>query len=481
VHPLQYSKLPYVPEDLVPIARVSNTILAIGVPTSLKIGSLAEFVKYARAEPGKLNAAVVAGITEFTFDYFLKTAGLSIAKVPYRDVVQAATDLSEGRLQVMMSSYAILQPRVQAGSVRALAVNGHERASILPDIPTARESGFPALEVEGLVGLLGPRGISNELRRRIGADVAAVAGDPTIAERLAGTAQVANPGGPAEFAAAIDQLRGQVLEAHQPHHGADFLLLVLAESHDQREGGGLQPLHRRAVGVDDGAVPVGNDFAAARIGLARTPRNIAQRRLDRRPKLILIGRELEPLPDAGDLGAVEHRIAGARRDRRMGRRDRPLGRRRRGGFRAFGPRRRRGGLVRISERLGGNPVVGRGQLRRQRGTRRRRGRRIGTRRPGGRRMGGSWLSRGRIGGSRIEHQVGDLRRFGARQDISGGRGGRGIDCGGRRRRRHAAGSNSAGSHLARNIAWEPLRHNLGGRKLRGPDRVRTKAGQHTGS
>jgi tripartite-type tricarboxylate transporter receptor subunit TctC len=210
VHPLQYSKLPYVPEDLVPIARVSNTILAIGVPTSLKIGSLAEFVKYARAEPGKLNAAVVAGITEFTFDYFLKTAGLSIAKVPYRDVVQAATDLSEGRLQVMMSSYAILQPRVQAGSVRALAVNGHERASILPDIPTARESGFPALEVEGLVGLLGPRGISNELRRRIGADVAAVAGDPTIAERLAGTAQVANPGGPAEFAAAIDQQRAQI-------------------------------------------------------------------------------------------------------------------------------------------------------------------------------------------------------------------------------------------------------------------------------
>ena len=118
VHPLQYSKLPYVPEDLVPIARVSNTILAIAVPTSLNIGSLAEFVKYARAEPGKLNAAVVSGITEFTFDYFVKTAGLSIAKVPYRDIVQAATDLSEGRLQVMMSSYAILQPLVQAGRVQ---------------------------------------------------------------------------------------------------------------------------------------------------------------------------------------------------------------------------------------------------------------------------------------------------------------------------------------------------------------------------
>src|ERR1700693_4258790 len=144
VHPLQYAKLSYVPEDLVPIARVSNTIIAIGVPASLKIGTLAEFAKLARAESGKLNAAVVSGITEFTFDYFLKTAGLSIAKVPYRDIVQAATDLSEGRLQVMMSSYAILQPLVQAGRLKVLAVNGHERTKILPDVPTANESGFPA-------------------------------------------------------------------------------------------------------------------------------------------------------------------------------------------------------------------------------------------------------------------------------------------------------------------------------------------------
>jgi tripartite-type tricarboxylate transporter receptor subunit TctC len=210
VHPLQYEKLPYVPEDLVPIARVSNTIIAMGVPAALKIGNLADFTKLARAQAGKLNAAVVSGITEFTFDYYVKTSGLSIAKVPYRDIVQGATDLSEGRLQVMMSSYAILQPHALAGRVKVVAVNGHERTAILPDIATANESGFPALEVEGLVGLFGPRGISNELRARIGADVVAVAGDPTIAERLAGTAQVPNPGGPAEFAAAIDRQRAQI-------------------------------------------------------------------------------------------------------------------------------------------------------------------------------------------------------------------------------------------------------------------------------
>jgi tripartite-type tricarboxylate transporter receptor subunit TctC len=210
VHPLQYEKLPYVPADLVPIARVSNTVIAVGVPASLNIGSLADFVKLARRDGGKLNAAVVSGITEFTFDYFLKTASLDIAKVPYRDIVQGATDLSEGRVQVMMSSYAIMQPHAQAGRVRVIAVTGHQRASILPDIPTATESGFPALEVEGLTGLFGPRSMSDALRTRIAADVVAVARDPTIAERLAGTAQVPNPGGPSEFAAAIEQQRAQI-------------------------------------------------------------------------------------------------------------------------------------------------------------------------------------------------------------------------------------------------------------------------------
>jgi tripartite-type tricarboxylate transporter receptor subunit TctC len=210
VHPLQYDKLPYVPADLVPIARVSNTVIAVGVPASLNIGSVAELVKLARRDGAKFNAAVVSGITEFTFDYFLKTAGLDIAKVPYRDIVQGATDLSEGRVQVMMSSYAIMQPHAQAGRVRVIAVTSHQRASILPDIPTAAESGFPALEVEGLTGLFGPRSMSEALRTRIAADVVAVARDPAIGERLAGTAQVPNPGGPAEFAAAIELQRTQI-------------------------------------------------------------------------------------------------------------------------------------------------------------------------------------------------------------------------------------------------------------------------------
>jgi tripartite-type tricarboxylate transporter receptor subunit TctC len=210
VHPFQYEKLPYAPADLVPIARLSNTILAVGVPASMNIGTLAEFVARTRAQAGKFNAAVVPGITEFTFDYFVKTAGLELQKVPYRDIVQAATDVGEGRLQIYMASYAILQPQAQAGRIKTLVVTGRQRAPILPEIPTAIEQGFPALEVEGLVGLFGPRGMASELREKIGADIKAVAADPDIATRLAGTAQVPNPGGPAEFAASVDAQRAKI-------------------------------------------------------------------------------------------------------------------------------------------------------------------------------------------------------------------------------------------------------------------------------
>jgi tripartite-type tricarboxylate transporter receptor subunit TctC len=210
VHPYQYEKLPYTPADLVPIARVSNTIIAVGVPQSMNIGSLADFVARARAEPGKLNAAVVPGITEFTFDYFVHTAELKLQKVPYRDIVQAATDVGEGRIQIYMSSYAILQPQAQAGRIKTLVVAGHERAPILPDVPTAIEAGFPSLEVEGLVGLFGIKRLSPQLREQIGADVVAVTKDPAVSERLSATAQIVNPGGATEFATSVEAQRARI-------------------------------------------------------------------------------------------------------------------------------------------------------------------------------------------------------------------------------------------------------------------------------
>src|SRR5882757_2025617 len=93
---------------LVPLARVSSTIIAVSVPTALNINSLDELVALARKEPGKLNLAPTPGTTEITFDNFLKTANITMTKIPYSDVTKALTDLSENRVQVMVAGIAIV-------------------------------------------------------------------------------------------------------------------------------------------------------------------------------------------------------------------------------------------------------------------------------------------------------------------------------------------------------------------------------------
>jgi tripartite-type tricarboxylate transporter receptor subunit TctC len=128
VHPYLYQKLSYNPDDLLPIASFSATVLSVGVPTSLGVSDLADFVKHARAETGKLNSAAVPGITELAFDYFAVKAGLTFTKVPYRDIVQAVNDLAEGRLQVYSSSYAIQRPQREAGRIKVLAQTRAEPA-----------------------------------------------------------------------------------------------------------------------------------------------------------------------------------------------------------------------------------------------------------------------------------------------------------------------------------------------------------------
>jgi tripartite-type tricarboxylate transporter receptor subunit TctC len=212
VHPYQYKKLPYDPADLLPVARFSSTILGTAVPASMKVATLADFVERARAEPGKFNSAAVPGITELAFDYFAYNAKITTTKVPYKDIVQAVNDLAEDRLQIYSSSYAILRPLREAGRITVLAQMGRERAPSLPEIPTGIEAGYPALEMDGNVGLFASKALSAELRERIGADVVAASDDKEIDDKLNATAQTPSRGGAQEFAASIARQRAQIAE-----------------------------------------------------------------------------------------------------------------------------------------------------------------------------------------------------------------------------------------------------------------------------
>jgi tripartite-type tricarboxylate transporter receptor subunit TctC len=210
-HPFLYDNLPYKPRDLQPIVRMSNTVVAISVPTALNISSLKALFDLARRDPGSLNWAGVTGALDFLLEGFLKGEGLDIKKVPYRNPVEAVNDLSENRVQLYEGALAIVRPHLQSGKIKVLAVTNTTRSPAYPDIPTVAQAGFPGLTVDGLVGLFGPPDMPAALRDRIAADVKAVA-DKTIEERLAATAQILNVGGAAEFAKSIDEQRAQVAE-----------------------------------------------------------------------------------------------------------------------------------------------------------------------------------------------------------------------------------------------------------------------------
>jgi tripartite-type tricarboxylate transporter receptor subunit TctC len=208
-HPYLHENLPYKPSDLAPIARFSNTIISIAVPRSLRLDTLAQLFDRARAEPGKLNWAGTTAATDFIFAGLARRAGAEMTKVPYRNPVEAANDLGEGRVQAYASALAIVRPQLEAGKIRLLAVYNSVRAPTAPEVPTVAEAGFAEMTMDGLVGMFGPPEMPTGLRDRIASDVQAVS-DASVAERLLTTGQILNIGGPAEFAAAVEEQRTKV-------------------------------------------------------------------------------------------------------------------------------------------------------------------------------------------------------------------------------------------------------------------------------
>jgi len=135
-------------------------------------------------------------------------------KIPYRNPVEAGRDLAENRVQVYQSAVAIAQPQIELGKIKLLALLNSVRTPAYPKIPTVAEAGHPSMTIDGLVGLFGPPTMPMALRERIAADIREVMeGDAIIKDRLTATAQLFNPGNPAEFGASIEHQRATVKAA----------------------------------------------------------------------------------------------------------------------------------------------------------------------------------------------------------------------------------------------------------------------------
>ena len=216
INPIIHEKLPYdAARDIVPVASVVDATIPLVVSETLKVGSTAEFVALARAQPGQLNWAATTGLPLYIVAALQKSAGIDITQISYRDFGPAFQDFATGRVHLLATGITGLLPQVNAGRGKFLFVPNRERSPLAPDVPTAVEAGFPDLTFDAVNGIYGWRDMPAALKDRIAADVRAIAADPAVAERLKPTGAVMRPGTAAEFSAAIAQQRAQVAAVAQ--------------------------------------------------------------------------------------------------------------------------------------------------------------------------------------------------------------------------------------------------------------------------
>ena len=213
VAPLLVDKLPNdANQDLMPIAATTSIVLTLAVSNELAVRSIPELIAVLRANPGKYAWTSGPTLPRYVFAAFLKRNGLQMNFVSYRDASQPQADLGEGRIQALLTSLTASSAPVQSGKARFLAVVNPTRAATLPDLKTARELGYPELEIEGLAGIFGGKAMPQTLRNRIAADVTAICAEADIRLKLEAGGHNVLSGSTEELKAGIEKQRAWVTE-----------------------------------------------------------------------------------------------------------------------------------------------------------------------------------------------------------------------------------------------------------------------------
>jgi tripartite-type tricarboxylate transporter receptor subunit TctC len=161
IAPLVSNSLRYDPlKDFVAIAPIASGGLMLVIAPEVPAKTLAEFITYAKANPGRLNFGFGQGtLPQLVGEMFKLSSGTQIANIPYKGGAQAVTDMLGGRVQMNIGTISTLAPLVRQGKLRALAVTSAERNPELPDVPTMAECGLPDVASATTYGLFGPAGV----------------------------------------------------------------------------------------------------------------------------------------------------------------------------------------------------------------------------------------------------------------------------------------------------------------------------------
>jgi tripartite-type tricarboxylate transporter receptor subunit TctC len=206
VSPYLYAKMTFDPlTDLVPVTMVNSAPLMLVVHPSLPAKSVAEFLAYAKAHPGKLNyGSGGVGTTPFLAAELLKSmTGIDAVHVPYKGGAPALADLVAGQLAFMIENVPGTLPLVKDGKLRALAITSRKRSPLVPDLPTMEEAGVAGYEMIGWNGVFLPKGTPGETGDKLHAALTVVLRSKPVQEQMAALGAEAIGNRQATFAAFV--------------------------------------------------------------------------------------------------------------------------------------------------------------------------------------------------------------------------------------------------------------------------------------
>ena len=182
-----YTKLAYDPQkDFTPIAHIGSAGYVLMIHPDVPAKTAAEFIRYAKANPGKLNYATagVGSATHLSMAYFCGLAGIDLVHVPLKATGEAINEVLSGRAHAVIAASIGALAFVKDSRIRLLGVTSLKRSKYLPEVPSLAESGLPGYEFDSWFGLLGPAGVSRAEAERINSAMAALLKSPVILERL---------------------------------------------------------------------------------------------------------------------------------------------------------------------------------------------------------------------------------------------------------------------------------------------------------
>jgi tripartite-type tricarboxylate transporter receptor subunit TctC len=166
------------------VAPLANLPTVLVVPPSRGFRTLADLVAAAQAKPGSINFGSAAASTQLNAERFRRSAKIDAVHIPFKGAPEALTEVVAGRLDFYFSPVAPALPLLREGKVIALAVGSSKRASILPELPTTIEAGFPDSDYNFWVGLFAPGRANAALIERVYRATTAALQSPEVRERL---------------------------------------------------------------------------------------------------------------------------------------------------------------------------------------------------------------------------------------------------------------------------------------------------------